>query len=232
MITDAQESCGAVFYALMRKKYFTTKDPEFALLHQSDRLRHELDTMARDFDCHIGWFAHAAYLLPNSGNEYLGYSNADMRAKFGSGEKAAILYLRYFIMLIILLKFYDTKTAGRASQSFLSLDELILEVHRRLKEASEQESKDETSKNTFTTLLKAFETLSGEDNNRQTSKKGLFRKVLLFLRDQNLISWDDHENTLRPLTMLDDKVTILLRNDTFDDLFAALRKGDSNAGTE
>lgn len=218
-----------LLYSLLQHRQIKSGTPEYMALQADERLRKELENLAESFDCLIAWYPSAIYLIPAAGNDFLGYSRSDMRKRFSSGEKADVLSLRYFIMLVLLLCFYDNMTSNSKVRPFIQLRSLMEEVEQRLQKAAKAEAQADDGSATYTRLYKAYSNLSGEDNLKQTSKLGLFKKVLQFMQDEQLITWNEAEEQIRTLSMLDDKVDFLLRNDAFNALFEQLKKGELHA---
>lgn len=232
MSESMHQSAIEIFYTLLQKKQLKASDEAFSRLHQEEELRNRLGELAEGFQCRIAWYPTAIYLIPDGENEYLGLTRSDFRKRIPGNDNAHQVNLRYFLILVLLLCFYDAQTSNHKVRPFLQLAEWMKEVGMRLEQAAKAEKEDGSGNTAFQRMLQEHEALLPEDNRSSRSKSNFYIKVLRFLEDEGLITWYEGEEQIRTLPMLDDKVDFLLASEELNDVFEALKKGDSHAGIE
>ena len=76
-------------------------------------------------DCRIERYGTCIYLMPDIDNKYLGFTKADLKKELcKSGATDRDYYLAQFVILTLMVEFYDGQGSTSKSREFLKLGEL------------------------------------------------------------------------------------------------------------
>ena len=158
-------------------------------------------------ECDIERYGNIIYLIPRENNDFLGYSKAQLKqglCKSGATDKD--YYLSQFIILTLLVEFYDGQSSSSKVRDFIKVGELLNSVTERLKEGmqSDEEQEDETGI-AFHNMAEAFGALkSSETGSRaKTTKEGFVYTILTFLEKQGLIDYIEADEMIKTTKKLD-----------------------------
>ena len=198
------------FYRLLEKRAITEKkDRElFYLYTETEAIRQLTRQQAKISDCQIERYGDAIYLIPNVENEILGFSKAELKTKLcRSGATDKDFYLAQFIVLTLLVEFYDSQGASSVSRQYLRVGELQNLISVRLKEGARNLDEDEqmSSGIAFSNMLEAFEALKSDErgSRTKTTKEGFLFHILKFLQEQELINYVEIDEMIFTTDKLD-----------------------------
>ena len=80
-------------------------------------------------------YGDVIYLIPREENNFLGYSKVQLKAalcKSGASDKD--FYLSQFVILILLVEFYDGQGSSSKSRNYIRVGELQNSISQRLKD--------------------------------------------------------------------------------------------------
>ena len=153
-------------------------------------------------------YGNIIYLIPKEDNDYLGYSKKNLKTalcKSGSTDKD--YYLSQFVILTLLVEFYDGHGSSSKTREFMRVGDLLNSISDRLKEGSanadlESEERDGLA---FSNMLEAFEALRSEEkgSRAKTTKEGFIYNILVFLKKQNLIDYIEEDEMIKTTKKLD-----------------------------
>ena len=161
-------------------------------------------------DSNIERYGNAIYLIPKEDNDYLGYSKALLKSTLcKSTATDKDYYLSQFVILTLLVEFYDGQSSTSKARDFMKVGELLNCISDRLKEGAkkhleEEEEEEEKSGLAFENMLEAYEALRSEERSHaKTTKEGFIYNILNFLQKQGLIDYIEADEMIITTKKLD-----------------------------
>lgn len=159
-------------------------------------------------------YSDTIYLIPKEDNDFLGYSKAQLKAVLcRSGATDKDYYLSQFVIITLLVEFYDAQGSSSKSRDFIKVGELINCISIRLQEGLLKEkllkeqllNEQETEGLAFAEMSQAFEALRSEEkgSRAKTTKEGFIYIILTFLQKQGLIDYVEADEMIRTTQKLD-----------------------------
>jgi len=192
-----------IFYRLIEKHQIqeTTDYDLYQAYIGNECVRLLVKEQAETAMCQIECYGDTLYLIPKEGNEVLGFSKRELKQKLCSSKGTdKDYYLSQFVILMILVNFYEGQGASSHSREFMQVGELQNLILEQLKVGvnhfSNQEQK--TSGIAFTNMLEAYESLRSDENSRaKSTKEGFISGILRFLQDQGLIEYLEADDLIK-----------------------------------
>ena len=182
---------------------------------ENEDVMHLVKSQGEVADCMIERYANTIYIMPNMGNEQLGFSKAELkRVLCKSGATDRDYYLSQFIILTLLVEFYDGQGSRCKSRDFIKMGELQNIVSERLKNGVQAEEDVERTGLDFQSMSEAFEALKSDQKNSKskTTKEGVMNSVMDFLAKQNLIVYIKEDEMIKTTLKLDHIMEMKLIN--------------------
>ena len=168
-------------------------------------------------DCKIERYGTTIYLMPDIDNKYLGFTKADLKKELCKTKATdRDYYLAQFVILTLLVEFYDGQGSTAKSREFLKLGELQNIVSERLKTGlsfEQEREQDDTNlyiemyENVldYKSMSEAYESLrSVEARTRsKNTKEGYVRIICNFLDRQGLIIFIPEDEMIKTTAKLD-----------------------------
>jgi hypothetical protein len=151
-------------------------------------------------------YGSVIYLIPKEDNDFLGYSKSQLKAALcRSGATDKDYYLSQFVIITLLVEFYDAQGSSSKSRDFIKVGELLNCISDRLLEGAAKErllkeqEKEEEAGLAFTEMSQAFEALRSEEkgSRAKTTKEGFIYTILNFLQKQGLIEYVEADEMIR-----------------------------------
>lgn len=198
-----------IFYYLL-KHHEISEEREMAMF-RSFAENEEIQTLVRSqgeaAECEIERYGNVVYLIPKEDNSFLGYSKAQLKNSLcKSGATDRDYYLSQFIILVLLVEFYDGQGSSSKTRDFMRVGELQNAIAVRLKEGADKaESEQERAGLAFANMLEAYEALRSDEkgSRAKTTKEGFMHTILVFLQNQGLIEYVEKDETVIPTKKLD-----------------------------
>lgn len=205
-----------IFYHLIEKRQLSKESEKelYEAYNEREGIKNLVLSQAEESDCQIERFSNVIYLVPKEKNEVFGFSKAELKnalCKSGANEKD--YYLSQFVILTLLVEFYDANSQSAKSRSYMRGGDLLNCVSDRLQEgarrAQEQakEGMESSSKQglAFDTLLHTFDALKSEEkgSRARTTKEGFLYNILSFLQKQGLILYVEADDVIQTTEKLD-----------------------------
>ncbi len=107
---------------------------EYIQLYRSDeKIRHLLDTFAKEVDCVLIGTSEQLFLIPETRLSVFHVSNDWIKRNYlRSGATNGDIYLLYFAILILFGKFYDSYQSPTTKLSFLRIEEWVRSIQERI----------------------------------------------------------------------------------------------------
>lgn len=154
-------------------------------------------------------YGNIIYLIPNEYNTYLGFSKNDLKSSLcKSGATDKDYYLSQFVILTLLVEFYDGQSSSSKARDYLRVGDLLNLVSDYLKEGHKNSSHELEDINglAFSNMLEAFEALRAAEkpsSTAKTTKEGFIYTILVFLEGQNLIDFIREDEMIKTTKKLD-----------------------------
>ena len=153
-------------------------------------------------------YGNVIYLIPKEENHFLGFSKAQLKtALCKSSGTDKDYYLSQFVVLTLLVEFFDGQGSSSKAREYMRVGELLNCISSRLKEGAESmdEEQEEQSGIAFSNMLEAYEALRSDDkgSRAKTTKEGFLHSILVFLQKQGLIEYVEADEMIKTTKKLD-----------------------------
>lgn len=153
-------------------------------------------------------YGNVIYLIPKEENHFLGFSKAQLKAALcKSSGTDKDYYLSQFVILTLLVEFFDGQGASSKAREYMRAGELQNCISSRLKEGAEgmDEEQQEQAGIAFSNMLEAYEALRSDDkgSRAKTTKEGFLHSILIFLQKQGLIEYVEEDEMIKTTKKLD-----------------------------
>lgn len=218
---DEIEKSQRIFYHLMCHGALNDSDNGMEECYkayiENDKVMSLVKRQAEISDARIERYGNTIYFMPNIGNKYLGFTKQQLKKRIcKSNATDKDYYLAQFVIITLLVEFYDGQGSRCKSRTFIKVGELQNIISDRLKEGfkleSEREENDpqlwnEMYQNVldYRSMSDAFEALkSAEEGSRsKTTKEGFVGTICEFLDEQELISYVPVDDMITTTPKLD-----------------------------
>lgn len=153
-------------------------------------------------------YGNVIYLIPKEDNNFLGYSKVRLKSvlcKSTATDKD--YYLSQFVILTLLVEFYDGQGSSSKSREYMRVGELQNCITKRLQEGAERlgEEDGESLAIAFSNMSEAYEALRSEEkgSRSRTTKEGFLFNILNFLQKQGLIEYVEEDEMIKTTKKLD-----------------------------
>ena len=206
MIRNSQD----IFYHLLKYHELSQTDDErlFTLYVENEELQALVKSQGEAADCHVERYADVIYLIPDEDNTFLGFSKTALKTTLCRSQATdRDYYLSQFVILVILLEFYDGQGSSSKTRDFLRVGDLLNSISIRLREGVDRMTPEDEEREgiAFSDMQAAFEALKSDDSGRRqkTTKEGFLYNILLFLQKQGLIDYLEREERIQTTRKLD-----------------------------
>lgn len=205
-IRTAQE----IFYYLLEHRELGEEAQErlFDGYAENERIQNLVKSQGDAAACDIERYGNVIYLIPREDNLFLGYSKAQLKqllCKSGGTDKD--YYLSQFVILTLLVEFYDGQGAASKTRDYMKVGELQNCISSRLREGAERVSEEEEDRNgiAFSNMAEAYEALRSDEkgSRARTTKEGFLYNILIFLQKQGLIEYVEEDEMIKTTRKLD-----------------------------
>ncbi|MFA9465069.1 MAG: DUF6063 family protein [Velocimicrobium sp.] len=153
-------------------------------------------------------YGNTIYLIPKEENNLLGFSKNQLKADLcRSGATDKDYYLSQFVILTLLVEFYDGQGSSSKSRDYMKAGELLNCVSNRLKEGTENSTEETEDRNglAFSNMLEAYEALRSDErgSKAKTTKQGFLYRILNFLQKQGLFDYIEEDEMIKTTKKLD-----------------------------
>lgn len=199
-----------IFYYLL--EHHELREEEEAVLYRAYTEQEEIQNLVKSqgeiADSHVERYGNVIYLIPREENSFLGFSKAQLKAvlcKSNATDKD--YYLSQFVILTLLVEFYDGQGSSSKAREYIRVGELQNCISARLKEGAENvaEEEEEQSGIAFSNMLEAYEALRSDErgSRARTTKEGFLHNILIFLQKQGLIEYVEQDEMIKTTKKLD-----------------------------
>ena len=199
-----------IFYYLL--EHFELREEDEQRLYRAyveeEAVQNLVKSQAEEAVSTVERYGDVIYLIPKEENVFLGFSKAKLKeilCKSTGTDKD--FYLSQFVILTLLVEFYDGQGSSSKSREYIRVGELQNCIADRLKEGVENFSEeDEEQKGiAFRNMLEAYEALRSDDkgSKAKTTKEGFLHAIFVFLERQGLIEYVEEDEMIKTTKKLD-----------------------------
>lgn len=199
-----------IFYQLLKDTQL--KETEQELLYraytENEMVQNLVKSQAEASDCDVERYGDVIYLLPREENTFLGFSKKQLKnilCKSNATDKD--FYLSQFVILTLLVEFYDGQGVTSKAREYLRVGVLQNILSERLEAGVKNYTEDEEAQKgiAFRNMLEAYEALKSDEkgSRAKTTKEGFLHSILIFLENQGLIEYVQEDETIKTTRKLD-----------------------------
>lgn len=199
-----------IFYYLL--EYRQLREEEENILYRAyteqEAVQNLVKSQGEIANSNIERYGNVIYLIPREENNFLGFSKAQLKAvlcKSNATDKD--YYLSQFVILTLLVEFYDGQGSSSKSREYMRVGELQNCITKRLQEGAERlgEEDGESLAIAFSNMSEAYEALRSEEkgSRSRTTKEGFLFNILNFLQKQGLIEYVEEDEMIKTTKKLD-----------------------------
>lgn len=204
-----------IFYYLLQNRELK-EDEELELYKaytENEAIMNLVKRQGEVAESNIERYGNVVYLIPKEDNDFLGFSKALLKSTLcKSTATDKDYYLSQFVILTLLVEFYDGHGSSSKTRDFMKVGEFLNCISDRLKQGvSNQEEREkaegdeqEQSGLAFTNMLEAYEALRSDDrgSRARTTKEGFIHSILSFLGKQGLIDYIEADEMIKTTNKL------------------------------
>ncbi len=207
---DEVQTSQEIFYYLL--EHHELREEEEMQLYRAYTEREEIQNLVKSQGdiarSRIERYGNVIYLIPKEENNFLGFSKAQLKAALcKSSGTDKDYYLSQFVVLTLLVEFFDGQGSSSKAREYMRVGELQNCISSRLKEGAESmdEEEEERSGIAFSNMLEAYEALRSDDkgSRAKTTKEGFLHSILTFLQKQGLIEYVEADEMIKTTKKLD-----------------------------
>lgn len=198
-----------IFYYLLEYRQLEAEEEErlYRAYTENEQVRNLVKCQAESAKSNIERYGEVVYLIPREENHFLGYSKAELKqALCKSTGTDKDYYLSQFVILTLLVEFYDGQGSSSKSREYMKMGELQNCVSERLKEGCERAEEEEGKTGlAFSNMLEAYEALKSDErgSRAKTTKEGFLSNILTFLEKQGLIDFVEEDEMIKTTRKFD-----------------------------
>ena len=199
-----------IFYYLLKNHELREQDERqlYRAYTEEEQVQNLVKSQAEEADSTVERYGDVIYLIPKEENVFLGFSKAELKKRLcKSTGTDKDYYLSQFVILTLLVEFYDGQGSSSKSREYIRVGELQNCVSNRLKEGVENTSEEEEEQNgiAFRNMLEAYEALRSDDKGtrQKTTKEGFLHAIFTFLEEQGLIDYVEEDEMIKTTKKLD-----------------------------
>ena len=208
-----------IFYYLL--EHFELREEDEQRLYRAyveeEAVQNLVKSQAEEAVSTVERYGDVIYLIPKEENVFLGFSKAKLKeilCKSTGTDKD--FYLSQFVILTLLVEFYDGQGSSSKSREYIRVGELQNCIADRLKEGVENFSEEEEEQKgiAFRNMLEAYEALRSDDkgSKAKTTKEGFLHAIFVFLERQGLIEYVEEDEMIKTTKKLDNLIDWNLLN--------------------
>ena len=199
-----------IFYYLL--EHHELREEEEERMYRAYTEREEIQNLVKSqgeiANSSIERYGNVIYLIPREDNSFLGFYKAQLKAVLcRSNATDKDYYLSQFVILTLLVEFYDGQGSSSKAREYMRVGELQNCISQRLKEGAQNaaDTEEETGGIAFSNMLEAYEALKSDEkgSRARTTKEGFLHYILIFLQKQGLIEYVEQDEMIKTTKKLD-----------------------------
>ena len=133
------KSSQEIFYYLLEHRQLKEEDEKqrYRAYTEKEEVQNLVKSQGEAAGCNIERYDNVIYLIPKEDNRFLGFSKADLKqALCKSNATDKDYYLSQFVILTLLVEFFDGQGSSSKTREYMRVGELQNCISRRLKEGA------------------------------------------------------------------------------------------------
>lgn len=199
-----------IFYYLLEHHELREQDEQrlYRAYTDEEQVQNLVKSQADEASSTVERYGDVIYLIPKEENVFLGFSKAELKKRLcKSTGTDKDFYLSQFVVLTLLVEFYDGQGSSSKSREYIRIGELQNCISERLKEGVENTTEEEEEQIgiAFRNMLEAYEALRSDDRGtrQKTTKEGFLHTIFTFLEEQGLIDYMENDEMIKTTKKLD-----------------------------
>lgn len=197
-----------IFYFLLEHHELKEEDELrlYKAYTQEEHIQNLVKSQGEIGNCNIERYGNVIYLIPKENNNFLGFSKAQLKSAIcRSNATDKDYYLSQFVILTLLVEFFDGQGSSSKSREYMRVGELQNCISSRLKEGAAHAEDEDSEGIAFSNMLEAYEALRSEEkgSRAKTTKEGFLYHLLSFLQKQGLIDYVEEDEMIKTTKKLD-----------------------------
>lgn len=198
-----------IFYELLKNGEIREEENEelYRAYSENEDIMNLVKSQGEEAECDIEKYMGVIYLIPKEENDFLGFSKKELKLKLcKSGATDKDYYLSQFVILTLLVQFYNSNGLSSKSRSFIKIGDFINIIEIKLKEGATKSKEEEDEGGiAFSNILEKFQALKSTENQSKakTTKDGFIHTILDFLDKQGLIYYMKEDDIIKTTKKLD-----------------------------
>lgn len=197
-----------IFYYLLENRELKEEDERslYKAYTENEHIRNLVKSQGEAAKSDVERYGNVVYFIPKEENHFLGFSKSQLKqvlCKSNGTDKD--YYLAQFVVLTLLVEFYDGQGSSSKAREYMKAGELQNCISERLKEGSEHVGENEEAAGlSFSNMLEAYEALRSDEGSRaKTTKEGFLHNLLNFLQKQGLIDYVEEDEMIKTTKKFD-----------------------------
>ncbi|SHH90015.1 DUF6063 family protein [Clostridium grantii] len=196
-----------IFYYLLKHGELKEEESElYKAYSENENVTQLVKGQGEAAESYVKKYGGVVYLIPKEENDFLGFSKAELKkslCKSGANDKD--YYLSQFIILTLLVTFYNSQGISSKSRDYIKIGDFLNIITDRLNDGVTRNEDNEKSGIAFENILERFEALKSSDKKTtsKTTKEGFVNTILNFLDDQGLIFYIQSDDMIKTTKKLD-----------------------------
>lgn len=199
-----------IFYYLLEHHELREQDEQrlYRAYTEEEQIQNLVKSQADEAVSTVERYGDIIYLIPKEENVFLGFSKAELKKRLcKSTGTDKDFYLSQFVILTLLVEFYDGQGSSSKSREYIRVGELQNCISERLKEGVENTTEEEEEQKgiAFRNMLEAYEALRSDDKGtrQRTTKEGFLHTIFVFLEEQGLFDYVEEDEMIKTTKKLD-----------------------------
>ena len=197
-----------IFYYLLehRELQGDTEEVLYKAYSEQEGIQNLVKSQGELANSTIERYGNVVYLIPKEENNFLGFSKPQLKAALcKSNATDKDYYLSQFVILTILVEFFDGQGSSSKTREYMRVGELQNCISQRLKEGAENAGDEEEDGIAFQDILEAYEALRSDEkgSRARTTKEGFLHQILTFLQKQGLVEYVEQDEMIKTTKKLD-----------------------------
>lgn len=199
-----------IFYYLLEHHELREQDEQrlYRAYTEEEQIQNLVKSQADVAAGTVERYGDVIYLIPKEENVFLGFSKAELKKRLcKSTGTDKDFYLSQFVILTLLVEFYDGQGRSSKSREYIRVGELQNCISERLKEGVENTTEEEEEQKgiAFRNMLEAYEALRSDDKGmrQRTTKEGFLHTIFTFLEEQGLVDYVEEDEMIKTTKKLD-----------------------------
>lgn len=196
-----------IFYHLLKNSELKEGEVElYKSYSENEKVTELVKELGEASECYVKKYGGVVYLIPKEDNDFIGYSKGELKkilCKSGANDKD--YYLSQFVILTLLVEFYNSQSISSKSKEYIKVGEFLNIITHRLKDGISRAVDNPESGIAFENILEKFEALRSTDikSTAKTTKEGFINTILEFLDSQGLIYYIKADDMIKTTKKLD-----------------------------